>query len=108
MNLHPRNRVLLKPHGWNKETMDYVLRPQMQVYAVADGKNHRRSKNVVASGRIAGINAQRIAFFRPGKLLGVRSTKNSVSSGVAEIPLKLRSGDLNFDLTSLLLRGYHA
>ena len=108
MNLHSRDRILLKAHGRNKKAVDHILRPQMQVHAVTDGNNHRRRENVIATGRIARIDAQRIAFIRLGKLLCVGSTKYPVGSGVAEIPLELRSGDLNLDLTSLLFRRHDA
>ena len=108
MNLHSRDRVLLEAHCWDKKTVNHVLRPQMQVHAVTNGNNHRRRENVVSPGGIAGINAQRIAFVRASKLLCVGSTKNSVSSGIAEIPLELRSCDLNLDLTRLILRRHYA
>src|SRR4051812_4537141 len=108
MDLHSRNSVLLKAHGRNKKAMDHVLRPQMQVYRVTDRNNHCRRKNVVSSREIAGIDAQRIAFIWLGKLLGVYSTKNSISSGIAEIPLELRSGDLNLYFPCLLLHWHYA
>src|SRR5579864_4414352 len=108
MNLHSRDRILLKAHGRNKKTVDDVLRPQMQVHAMPDRHNHRCRKNVVSPGGIARIDTERIAFIGLSKLLCVGSTKNSVSSGIAEIPLELRSGYLNVDLTRLLLRRHHA
>src|SRR5258708_7095008 len=108
MDFHTGDRVLLEAHSWNEKTVDHILRSQMQVHAVTDGNNHRRRENVIATGRIAWIDAQGIAFISFGKLLCVGSTKHSVSSGVAEIPLELRSRDLNLDLTSLVLRGHYA
>src|SRR5947209_6132747 len=108
MNLHSRNGVLFEAHGWNKKAVDHVLRPQMQLYRATDRNNHRGRKNIVASRGIVWINAQRIAFIWPGKLLCVCSAKNSVSSGIAEIPLELRPGDFNFNLTSLLLSRHYA
>src|SRR5579864_131276 len=108
MNLHARNRVLLQSHGRNKKTVDHILRSQMQMHAVTDRDNHRSGKNVVSPSRIARINTKGISFIRLSKLLGVDSTEHSISPGVAEIPLELRSRDLNVDLTRLLLRGHDA
>src|SRR5579864_6708001 len=108
MNLHSRNRVLFQSHGRNKKTVDHILRSQMQVHAVTDRDNHRSGKHVVSPSRIARINTKRVSLIGLGKLLCVGSTKNSISAGVAEIPLELRSRYLNVDLTRLLLRGHDA
>src|SRR6476646_10904993 len=102
MDFHAGDGVLLEPHGRDKKTVNHVLCPQMQVYAVANRNNHCRRENVVASCRIARVNTKRIAFVRLGKLLCVDSTKYAVGSWIAEIPLELRSSDLDFNLSSLL------
>src|SRR6476646_11189696 len=80
----------------------------MQVHAVPDRNNHRRRENVVASCRIARVNTKRIAFVGLGTLLCLGSTKHAVGSWIAEIPLELRSSNLDFNLSSLLLRRHHA
>src|SRR6476469_3892233 len=102
------NGVLLKAHRWNKETVDHVLSPQMQLRGLTHGNNHGCRNNIVASSRIARINAQRIAFSSPCELLRVSSAEHSVSSRVAEIPLKLCARNFNLYLAQLILFGPHA
>src|SRR5262245_58301933 len=61
-DLHSRHRVLLEAHRGNKNTVDYILGTQDQLYVMPDGQHERRSNNIVFSRWIARINAQRITF----------------------------------------------
>src|ERR1043166_1633442 len=108
MDFHSWNSVLLKTHGWNKKAVDDVLGAQMQVHGAAYGNNYGCCENVVVSGGIAGINAQRIAFVWASKLLCVCFSEDSIFAGIAEIPLKLRARNLNVDLPALFGGRHHA
>ena len=108
MNLHSRDRILLEAHGRNKKAVDHVLGPQMQVHDCARQEQSSRLKEYRPVPRNRLDRCLEDCLRPAGKFLRVCSTKNSVGSGIAEIPLELRSRHFNLYLPCLLLHWHYA
>src|SRR5262249_31545859 len=95
VNVHARHGILLETHRRNEEAVDHVLSADFQLHRPVGRRNQGGGNNIVATRRIAGIDAQRIALLRAREPLRVNASENAIRTRVAEVPLELRAGDLD-------------
>jgi hypothetical protein len=101
LDIHTWNRVLLKAHGGDKEAVNYVLSAQLKLHGLAHRHDQRCRNDIVATGWVGRIDAERVAFIGPGEFGSVRPSENAIRAGIAKIPLELRACYLNSKLRGL-------
>ena len=76
--------------------MNHIERPEAEIDGLAGGKDEDGGDDVVGGVRVGGVEAEGIAGGRADEG-GAGCAVDAVGSGIAEVPIELDAGDLDFD-----------